>query len=289
MKRIVLAIALVALFAVPAMAQDVNVDITASGEFWGTFVAPSGDEGSFFEDFSPFGPSSFFEHPNEYTFATVNGKVGNNLGFTYTYDVSFQETDQAYGSYLPNAGLVNEVRAGKFKLPIGLNEYILSFADGVALLGKVGAFDYNLAMTDSIVDGIPGDSDTAVNLKLNTNMRLARVGATVYHESDRLDLFGVDLATGIGPFGFGGEYNFLNVTDVINVKEKMLYVYGDYAYTPKTTFFVKYYNVSAVGDTVDGNKIGVAYTVSDNTTLRLMFGNGEVVDRGFEAALKTTF
>jgi hypothetical protein len=283
MKRIVLAIALVVLFAVPAMAQ--NVDVTFNGEFWGVFASPSGESNSF-ETYSPFTAAGSWWgiHPTEYSFVNLNGKVGNNLGFTYTYDVTFQETDQVFGSFLPNAGAINEVRAGQFWLPIGLNEFFNTYGTGAAVLGKIGAFDYNLAYTSNNALSI---DNSALSLKVNTNMRLARVGATAFHAADDIDIFGVDASTGIGPFGLKAEYLFANVYG--DFKEKDFFLGGEYAYSDKTTFFINYYNADYAGNSYDGNKVGVSCKINDNADLRAMFVNGPILGTGFEAALKTTF
>jgi len=289
MKRIVLALVLVVVMALPAMAQD--VDVTFSGEFWGTYTAPSGGD-SFFETFSPFSPSANWwdSHVNDYSFVTANGTVGNNLGFTYTYDVSFRETDQAFAAFLPGAGLVNEVRAGKFQVPIGLNEFVKTFSTGVAVLGRIGAFDYNLAYVNAtdLADIYADSDDNALNVKVDTTVGAIKAGATFHHDADDLDIFGVDAATRVGPFGLKAEYLFFNIYG--DFKERDLFLSGSYDYTDRTTFFVDYYNALFDGDAFDANKIGVSYKINDNASLRAMFVNGPIVGgSGFETALKFTF
>ncbi|MDD3925918.1 MAG: hypothetical protein PHT33_04605 [bacterium] len=277
MKRIVLAIVLVALFAVPAMAQ--NVDVTFSGDIIGAYA----------DDTEAFQLYSFIDR--EYSNLSVNAKVGDNLAFTYRVGlddfVGFNRTPytrEAYVSLLNVAPAISEVRVGEFTFPFAAQQWIgyhkgfeviSATGNGIMVSGSFAPINYNLAVTNSIDSlGFPaltGSGEKPVWAKVSSDLGVVNAGLS-YVKEDDVSVWGLNAAFDAGIVGLTAEYLIAQETGFDD--ETLGFVGANVPVTGPLSVFAKYY---LLDDGISSNALafGADYAISENAKLRVEKINDE--------------
>ena len=276
MKRIVLAIVLVALFAVPAMAQ--NVDVTFSGDIFGAYA----------DDTEAFQLYSFIDR--EYSNLSVNAKVGDNLAFTYRvglddfvsmFGINSPYTREAYVSLLNVAPAISEVRVGEFTFPFAAQQWIgyhkgLMFlpssatGNGVMVSGSFAPVSYNLAVTNSFdSQNLPvlfGSGEKPVWAKVSSDLGVVNAGLS-YVKEDDVSVWGLNAAFDAGIVGLTAEYLTLQNTGSDDVN--LGFVGANVPVTGPLSVFGKYYYVNVVGSSSNAFAFGADYAISENAKIRV--------------------
>lgn len=275
MKRIVLALAIVAMLAVPAMAQDVSVDVDgliigsyASIDDWGV------------EDFNSF---SWLDW--DYSNVAVTLAAGDNVAFTYRAGLDdFVNapvyTREAYISLNNLAPAVSSVKVGEFTFPFaaeewfgylkgGASSYISATASGVELAGSFAPIDYRLAVTNSQDSNgywaFTNNDDKPIWAKVSTDLGPVNAGLSYVKQGDS-NALGVNAAFDAGIVGVKAEY--ITANDLWGFDNNFIFAGVTVPVTGPLSVFAKYYNVS--GD-YSGNALafGADYALSENATIRV--------------------
>ncbi len=297
MKRIVLAIALVVLFAVPAMAQ--NVEVTFNGDLIGTYFSGDG-----FPADEQFGLYSILDR--EYSNLSMTAKVGDNLAFTYRVGLDdfiddAPYTREAYVSLLNVAPALSEIRVGEFTFPFAAQQWlgyhkgifpVSATGAGVMLSGSFAPINYNLAVTneeDSL--GWPSFLDTGekpVWAKVSSDLGAVNAGLS-YAKGKDLNAWGLNAAFDAGIVGVTAEYVVLQET---GYDVKLGFVGANVPVTGPLSVFAKYYLLDDGIDSLNAFAFGADYALSDNAKIRVE----NISDKddiwtgdGLEAQLRVSF
>ncbi|MGI6385120.1 MAG: hypothetical protein ACOX1G_07800 [bacterium] len=298
MKRIVLAIALVVLFAVPAMAQ--NVEVTFNGDLIGTYF--SGDD---FPADEQFGLYSILDR--EYSNLSMTAKVGDNLAFTYRVGLDdfiddAPYTREAYVSLLNVAPALSEIRVGEFTFPFAAQQWLgyhkgifpaSATGTGVMLSGSFAPIDYNLAVTnsyDALGNGaFVGTGEKPVWAKVSSDLGVVNAGLS-YVKEDDVNAWGLNAAFDAGIVGVTAEYVVLQETGYDDVK--LGFVGANVPVTGPLSVFAKYYLLDDGIDSLNAFAFGADYALSDNAKIRVE----NISDKddiwtgdGLEAQLRVSF
>ncbi|MGI6385119.1 MAG: hypothetical protein ACOX1G_07795 [bacterium] len=298
MKRIVLAIALVVLFAVPAMAQ--NVEVTFNGDLIGTYFSGDG-----FPADEQFGLYSILDR--EYSNLSMTAKVGDNLAFTYRVGLDdfiddAPYTREAYVSLLNVAPALSEIRVGEFTFPFAAQQWLgyhkgifpaSATGAGVMLSGSFAPINYNLAVTNEVDSlGWPSFLDTGekpVWAKVSSDLGAVNAGLS-YAKGKDLNAWGLNAAFDAGIVGVTAEYVVLQETGYDDVK--LGFVGANVPVTGPLSVFAKYYLLDDGIDSLNAFAFGADYALSDNAKIRVE----NISDKddiwtgdGLEAQLRVSF
>ncbi|MDD3925919.1 MAG: hypothetical protein PHT33_04610 [bacterium] len=297
MKRIVLAIALVALFAVPAVAQNVNVNV--DGLLVGAFTDLSGEDSSF---------STFSVLDWDYSNIALSASVGDKVAVTYRLGLDdfvageTPYTREAYVSLLNVAPAISAIKVGEFTFPFGAQEwfgyyksdvtYITATGTGVGIDGSFAPIDYKLAVmnptdlngNDSYAQG----TDKPIWAKVSTDLGVVNAGVSYVKQGDSNSL-GVDAAFDAGIVGVKAEY--ITTNNFFGDDLKLIFAGATVPVSGPLSVFAKYYNVS--GDiTGDALAFGADYAITSNAVLRIEHINDDNdiwAPTGTEAQLRVSF
>ncbi|MDD3925917.1 MAG: hypothetical protein PHT33_04600 [bacterium] len=302
MKRIVLAIALVALFAVPAMAQ--NVDFTFNGDLIGAYA----------DDTEAFQLYSFIDR--DYSNVSMNAKVGDRLVFTYRvgldefvsgmFGVNSPYTREAYVSLLNVAPAISEVRVGEFTFPFAAQQWLgyhrgvysnapqSATGNGVMVSGSFAPVNYSLAVTNA-ADSLGGralvfgNDEKPLWAKVSTDLGMADVGLS-YVKQDVFSVWGVNAAFDAGIVGVTAEYLVLQQTGADDLTRGFLG--ANVPVAGPLSVFGKYYLADEGVGSMNAFAFGADYAFSSNATLRvenMSDKNGIWAGDVLEAQLRVSF
>ena len=298
MKRIVLAIALVVLFAVPAMAQ--NVDVTFNGDLIGTYFSMD----SFSAD-EQFGLYSILDR--EYSNLSMTAKVGDNLAFTYRVGLDdfidyAPYTREAYVSLLNVAPALSEIKVGEFTFPFAAQQWLgyhkgflvaSATGTGVMLSGSFAPIDYNLAVTNSYdalgYGAFVGTSEKPVWAKVSSDLGVVNAGLS-YVKEDDFNAWGLNAAFDAGIVGVTAEYLVMQETGFDDLK--FGFVGAGIPVTGPLSVFAKYYLLDDGTDSFNAFAFGADYALSDNAKIRIenLSDKDGIWDyEGLEAQLRISF